>query len=180
MNDVGMTRRMFGKLLIANRGEIAVRVIQACQEMSVRTVAVYSEADAGALHVRLADEAVPIGPAPAAQSYLNVEAIVAAALATRAEAVHPGYGFLSENADFSQACVDAGITFIGPSPEAMRVMGSKIEAKRLAASLGVPLLPGYDGAQQGEETLRREAARTGYPLLIKASAGGGGRGMRVV
>ena len=168
------------KVLVANRGEIAVRVMQACAELSIRTVAVYSEADAGALHVRRADEAVCIGPAPAPQSYLNMSAVVAAALATRADAVHPGYGFLSENAEFAQACLDAGLTFIGPSPRAIRVMGSKIEAKRLAASLGVPLLPGYDGAEQDPRILESEAARLGYPLLIKASAGGGGRGMRVV
>ncbi|MGH2586403.1 MAG: acetyl-CoA carboxylase biotin carboxylase subunit [Dehalococcoidia bacterium] len=170
----------FRKVLVANRGEIAVRVMQACAELGIGTVAVYSEADAGALHVRVADEAVCIGPAPAPQSYLNAEAIVAAALATRADAVHPGYGFLSENADFAQACRDAGLVFIGPAPEAIRTMGSKIAAKRLAASLGVPLLPGYDGASQDVQTLEAEAARIGYPVLIKASAGGGGRGMRVV
>jgi 3-methylcrotonyl-CoA carboxylase alpha subunit len=170
----------FRKILVANRGEIAVRVMQACAELGIGTVAVYSEADAGALHVRVADEAVCIGLPPAPQSYLNIEAIVAAALATRADAVHPGYGFLSENADFAQACRDAGLAFIGPSPEAIRTMGSKIAAKRLAASLGVPLLPGYDGAAQDVQTLEAEAARIGYPMLIKASAGGGGRGMRVV
>ena len=171
---------MFSKLLIANRGEIAVRVMQACAELGVRTVAVYSEADARALHVRRADEAVCIGPAPAAQSYLNIAAIIAAALQTGAEAVHPGYGFLSENADFAQACADAGLVFVGPSPAAMRAMGSKIAAKKLAASLGMPLLTGYDGADQDPRVLAAEAARIGYPLLIKASAGGGGRGMRVV
>jgi 3-methylcrotonyl-CoA carboxylase alpha subunit len=171
---------MFSKVLIANRGEIAVRVMQACAELGVRTVAVYSEADARALHVRQADEAVCIGPAPAAQSYLNIAAIIAAALETGAEAVHPGYGFLSENADFAQACADAGLVFVGPSPAAMRAMGSKIAAKQLAASLGVPLLPGYDGANQDARVLAAAAARIGYPLLIKASAGGGGRGMRVV
>ena len=176
-----MNRRgLFDRVLIANRGEIAVRVMQACAELGIRTVAVYSEADARALHMRMADEAVCIGPPPAPQSYLNVEAIVAAALATRADAVHPGYGFLSENADFAQACLDAGLVFIGPSPDAMRAMGSKIAAKRLAASLGVPLLPGYDGDEQDPATLEAEAARIGYPLLIKASAGGGGRGMRVM
>jgi 3-methylcrotonyl-CoA carboxylase alpha subunit len=171
---------VFRKVLVANRGEIAVRVMQACAELGIRTVAVYSEADATALHVRRADEAVCIGPAPAPRSYLDVDAIIAAALATRADAIHPGYGFLSENADLAQACLDAGLTFIGPSPPAIRAMGSKIEAKRLAASLGVPLLPGYDGADQDAQTLRAEAARLGYPILIKASAGGGGRGMRVV
>lgn len=171
---------MFRKVLIANRGEIAVRVIQACAELGVRTVAVYSEADEDALHVRLADEAVVIGAATAAASYLNGDAIIAAARGTGAEAVHPGYGFLSESADFAQACQDAGLVFIGPTPAAMRAMGSKIEAKRLAASLGVPLLTGYDGASQDPRVLTQEADRAGYPLLIKASAGGGGRGMRVV
>jgi 3-methylcrotonyl-CoA carboxylase alpha subunit len=175
-----VTGRPFRTVLVANRGEIAVRVIQACAELGLRTVAVYSEADAGALHVAMADAAVCIGPPPAVESYLNGGAIIAAALATRAGAVHPGYGFLSENADFAQACIDAGLIFIGPSPEAMRRMGSKIEAKRLAASLGIPVLAGYDGASQEVQTLRSEAARAGYPVLIKASAGGGGRGMRVV
>jgi 3-methylcrotonyl-CoA carboxylase alpha subunit len=171
---------MFGKLLIANRGEIAVRVIKACRELGIATAAVYSEADARAPHVHQADEAVCVGPAAATESYLNIPALVAAARATGAEAVHPGYGFLSENPAFAEACIAAGLVWVGPPPAAMRAMASKIEAKRLAASLGVPLLPGYQGGVQDDRALAREAARTGYPLLIKASAGGGGRGMRVV
>ena len=171
---------MFRKLLIANRGEIAVRVIKACCEVGIATVAVYSEADARALHVLSADEAVCIGPPPATASYLNIPAIIAAARATGAEAVHPGYGFLSENPEFAAACLAAGLVWVGPPPAAMRAMASKIEAKRLAAELGVPLLPGYEGDDQDDGILALEAARIGYPLLIKASAGGGGRGMRVV
>src|SRR5215208_1504314 len=154
--------------------------MRACREAGIETVAVYSDADRHALHVRVADLAVRIGTASASDSYLMIPRLIAAALETGAEAVHPGYGFLSENAGFAQACVDAGLVFIGPSPEAIRTMGSKIAAKRLAASLGVPLLPGYDGAEQDPRTLEAEAARVGYPLLVKASAGGGGRGMRVV
>jgi 3-methylcrotonyl-CoA carboxylase alpha subunit len=171
---------MFHSVLVANRGEIAVRVMQACAELGCRTVAVYSDADAGALHVRRAGRAVRIGPAAATQSYLNVEAIVAAALQTGAEAVHPGYGFLSENPAFARACLDAGLTWIGPSPEAMEAMASKIAAKRLAVSLGIPVVTGYDGADQDPDRLSAEAERIGVPLLIKASAGGGGRGMRLV
>ena len=171
---------MFAKLLIANRGEIAVRVIRACHAMGIAAVAVYSEADRRALHVRMADEALPIGPAPAPESYLRIEAIIEAALRAGAQAIHPGYGFLAERAAFSRACRDAGLAFIGPPPEAIEALGDKIAARRLALATGVPVAPGYHGADQSDETLLREATRIGYPLLIKASAGGGGRGMRIV
>jgi 3-methylcrotonyl-CoA carboxylase alpha subunit len=170
----------FDKILIANRGEIAIRLIHACRELGIAAVAVYSEADRGALHVRLADEAYPIGPAPAAQSYLSVERIIAAAQRSGVQAIHPGYGFLSERAHFARACAAAGLVFIGPPPEAIELMGSKIAAKRLAEQCGVPIVPGYMGDDQRPARLRVEAARIGFPLLIKASAGGGGKGMRVV
>jgi 3-methylcrotonyl-CoA carboxylase alpha subunit len=175
-----MSGRMFSKILIANRGEIACRIARTARKLGVRTVAVHSEADAGARHVRLADEAVAIGPAPARESYLNARAIVAAAQLTGCEAVHPGYGFLSENAGFAEACARAGLVFVGPPVAAIRAMGSKSEAKRLMEEAGVPTVPGYHGAAQDEATLAAEAARIGYPVLIKASAGGGGKGMRAV
>ena len=171
---------MFKKILIANRGEIAVRIMATCREMNIETVAVYSEADRNARHVRMADEAYLIGPAPAVQSYLNIDALLDAARKSGAEAIHPGYGFLSENAAFVEACDNAGIVFIGPPAHAMRLMGSKIEAKRIAQSVDAPTVPGYAGASQDVETLMREAERIGFPLLIKASAGGGGKGMREV
>jgi 3-methylcrotonyl-CoA carboxylase alpha subunit len=171
---------MFKSVLIANRGEIAVRIMAACQEMEIRTIAVYSEADAGALHVRLADQAYLIGPAPAQESYLNSTAILEAARRSGAEAIHPGYGFLAENAEFAASCADAGIVFIGPPAEAIRLMGSKTAAKRAVQEAGVPVVPGYDGVQRDLRTMQREAARIGYPVMIKASAGGGGKGMRVV
>lgn len=171
---------MFKKILIANRGEIAVRIMATCREMGIEIIAVYSEADRHALHVRVADEAYLIGPAPAAQSYLRIDTILATARLSGAEAIHPGYGFLSENADFAAACEQAGIVFIGPSAQAMRVMGSKISAKQLAQSVGAPTVPGYAGESQDENTLFTEAQRIGFPLLIKASAGGGGKGMREV
>jgi 3-methylcrotonyl-CoA carboxylase alpha subunit len=171
---------MFKKILIANRGEIACRVIKTARSMGILTVAVYSEADANARHVRLADEAVLIGPAPARQSYLLAEKILEAARQTGAEAVHPGYGFLSENADFADACEKAGIAFIGPPASAIRAMGSKSAAKALMEKAGVPLTPGYHGDRQEPEFLAEQAARIGYPVLIKASAGGGGKGMRRV
>ncbi|MBE3561814.1 MAG: acetyl/propionyl/methylcrotonyl-CoA carboxylase subunit alpha [Ktedonobacteraceae bacterium] len=171
---------MFTKILIANRGEIAVRIMATCREMGIRTVAVYSEADSSARHVREADEACCIGPAPAAQSYLNGERIIEAARQCGAEAIHPGYGFLAENADFAEASERAGLVFIGPPAPAMRLMGSKIAARRLAQAVGVPTVPGYDGAEQDDTAMLREAERIGFPLLIKASAGGGGKGMRTV
>ncbi len=170
----------FNTILIANRGEIAVRIIRACHEMGIAAVAVYSEADAGALHVRQADAAFPIGPAAAAHSYLSAERILAAARQSGAEAIHPGYGFLSERAHFARACAAAEVVFIGPPPQAIELMGSKIAAKRLAEQAGVPTAPGYMGDDQAIERLRAEAYRVGFPLLIKASAGGGGKGMRVV
>ncbi|MBI4696914.1 MAG: 3-methylcrotonyl-CoA carboxylase, partial [Gammaproteobacteria bacterium] len=171
---------MFDKILIANRGEIACRIIRTARRLGIRTVAVYSDADARAEHVRLADEAVRIGESPAAASYLDAARLVAAARGAGAEAVHPGYGFLSENAEFAAACAAAGITFIGPGVDAIRIMGSKSAAKALMAKYDVPLVPGYYGEDQTPAVLAAEAERIGYPVLIKASAGGGGRGMRVV
>ncbi|MFP6801287.1 MAG: biotin carboxylase N-terminal domain-containing protein, partial [Pseudomonas sp.] len=170
----------FNKILIANRGEIACRVMRTAQDLGYRTVAVYSEADADARHVQQADEAVCIGPAQVNQSYLVIDNIIKAAQQTGADAIHPGYGFLSENADFARACEAAGIVFIGPTVEAIHLMGSKRLSKIAMLEAGVPCIPGYEGAAQDEETLIREAGRIGYPLMIKASAGGGGRGMRLV
>ncbi|HEY0580904.1 MAG TPA: biotin carboxylase N-terminal domain-containing protein, partial [Chloroflexota bacterium] len=171
---------MIDSVLIANRGEIAVRIIGTCRRLGMRTIAVYSDADARALHVAEADSAVRLGPAPAAESYLNQQAILDAARASGARAIHPGYGFLSENAAFAQAVIDQGLIWIGPTPAAMRAVGDKARAKALAEQHGVPVLPGYHGDDQSLQRLRAEADRIGYPLLIKASAGGGGRGMRVV
>ena len=171
---------MFRKILIANRGEIACRVIRTARRMGIATVAVYSDADAGALHVAMADEAYRIGPAAPRESYLNVAAILDAARQSGAEALHPGYGFLSENADFADACAGAGVVFIGPPPSAIRAMGGKSQSKALMEQAGVPLVPGYHGTAQDDATLIAAAARIGYPVLIKASAGGGGKGMRVV
>jgi 3-methylcrotonyl-CoA carboxylase alpha subunit len=171
---------VFGKVLIANRGEIACRVIRTARQLGISTMAVYSDADRGALHAELADEAWPIGPPPAHDSYLNIAAILEAARKSGAEAVHPGYGFLSENAEFAEACEAAGIVFIGPPASAIRAMGSKAEAKALMQRHGVPLVPGYHGEDQDPRRLAEEAQRIGFPVLIKASAGGGGRGMRVV
>jgi 3-methylcrotonyl-CoA carboxylase alpha subunit len=171
---------MFQKILIANRGEIACRVAATARRMGIRTVAVYSEADARARHVLACDEALCIGPPPARESYLVVERILTAARASGAEAIHPGYGFLSENEDFAQACADAGIVFVGPPPAAIKAMGLKAESKQLMERAGVPLVPGYHGADQDPALLAREAERIGYPVLIKASAGGGGKGMRAV
>ena len=170
---------MFKKVLIANRGEIACRVIWACRELGIKTVAVHSEADRDALHVKYADEAVCIGPPPSAQSYLNIPQIIAAAEITNVDAIHPGYGFLSENPHFAEVCRECNITFIGPSPEVIRMMGDKAEAKRTMKTAGVPVTPGSEGLIEDEETAIEEAARIGYPVLIKATAGGGGRGMRV-
>ena len=171
---------MFKKILIANRGEIAVRIMATCRAMGIATVAVYSDADRSALHTQTAGEAYAIGPAPAAQSYLNIAAILEVARKSGAEAIHPGYGFLSENAAFVEACEQAGIVFIGPPAPAMRLMGSKIAAKRLAQSVGAPTIPGYNGDSQDDAMLLQEARRIGFPVLIKASAGGGGKGMREV
>jgi 3-methylcrotonyl-CoA carboxylase alpha subunit len=171
---------MFSKILIANRGEIACRIMRTARRLAIRTVAVYSDADAGALHVAMADEAYRIGPAPARESYLSIERVIAAARQSGAEAIHPGYGFLSENAEFADACAEAGIVFIGPPAAAIRAMGSKSAAKALMAKAGVPLVPGYHGVEQGEKLLASEAKKIGYPVLIKASAGGGGKGMRIV
>src|SRR5215213_2347001 len=168
------------KILIANRGEIAVRVIRACRDMGIATAAVYSECDRAALHVRLADEAWPVGPSSPRESYLRIDAIIDAAKKSGAEALHPGYGFLAENEDFAAACRQAGVVFIGPSPEAIAAMGDKAAAKRLMEKAGVPLVPGYHGENQDAALLEKEAARIGYPVLIKPSAGGGGKGMRIV
>jgi len=168
------------KLLIANRGEIACRVIRTARLLGIRCVAVYSDADAEALHVTMADEAVRIGPAPSGESYLNQERILAAAKQTGADAVHPGYGFLSENAGFARRCTDAGLVFVGPPPGAIDAMGNKSRAKAIMADAGVPMLPGYYGEDQADETLSAAAAAAGYPILIKAAMGGGGKGMRVV
>ncbi len=171
---------MFSKILIANRGEIACRVIRTARRMGIATVAVYSEADAQALHVAMAEEARLIGPAPPRDSYLSIAAVIAAARESGAEAIHPGYGFLSENADFADSCTAAGLVFIGPPAQAIRAMGSKAAAKALMEAHGVPVVPGYHGAEQDAGRLRAEAGRIGFPVIIKASAGGGGRGMRIV
>ncbi|MER8571534.1 acetyl-CoA carboxylase biotin carboxylase subunit [Mesorhizobium sp. M1338] len=170
---------MFQKILIANRGEIALRVLRACKELGIQTVVVHSTADADAMHVRLADESVCIGPPPSRDSYLNIHQIVAACEITGADAVHPGYGFLSENAKFADILAAHNITFIGPTGDHIRIMGDKIEAKRTAKRLGIPVVPGSDGAVTDQKEARRIAAEIGYPVIIKASAGGGGRGMKV-
>jgi len=170
---------MFEKILIANRGEIALRVVRACREMGIRSVAVHSTADSDAMHVRMADEAICIGPPPSSQSYLNFAAIISACEITGAQAIHPGYGFLSENAAFVQALEDHGITFIGPSAEHIRIMGDKITAKETAKALGIPVVPGSEGGVATYQDARRVAGEIGYPVIIKATAGGGGRGMKV-
>jgi acetyl-CoA carboxylase biotin carboxylase subunit len=170
----------FGKVLIANRGEIAVRVIRACRELGIKTVAVFSEADRESLHVLLADEAVPIGPPPATESYLVINKLIAAARATGAEAVHPGYGFLAENAKFAQACLDAKLTFIGPPPAAIQAMGDKMAARRVAIKMGVPVVPGTEQPVSDDAEAVRVAERVGYPVMLKAAMGGGGKGMRLV
>ena len=172
--------RPIGSVLIANRGEIALRVMRTCARLGIRTIAVYSDADADAPHVKAADEAIRIGPPPARASYLDIDAILAAAKQAGADAIHPGYGFLSENANFVKRCEAAGLIFVGPSAKAVEQMGSKIESKRIAEAAGVPTVPGYHGNDQSEATLAREAGKIGFPVLIKASAGGGGRGMRRV
>ncbi|HHX88177.1 MAG TPA: ATP-grasp domain-containing protein, partial [Paracoccus sp.] len=170
---------MFKKILIANRGEIALRVIRACREMGISSVAVHSTADSDAMHVRMADEAICIGPAPSFESYLSVPAIISACEISGAEAIHPGYGFLSENASFVQIVEDHDLTFIGPSAAHIRMMGDKITAKDTARELGIPVVPGSDGGVPDFDTAKTVAADMGYPVIIKATAGGGGRGMKV-
>ena len=171
---------MFKKILIANRGEIAVRIIRACRELGVRCVAVYSTADRRSLHAQIADEAVCIGPPVTKDSYLNMDAVIQAALNTGAEAIHPGFGFLSENAEFARKCAENGLVFIGPSPEAIEMLGNKAAAKETMAEAGVPVIPGSKGAVHSLEEAREIAEKAGYPILVKASAGGGGRGIRRV
>jgi acetyl-CoA carboxylase biotin carboxylase subunit len=171
---------MFYKILIANRGEIALRIIRACKELGIGTVAVHSDVDSEALHVKLADESICIGPAKSADSYLNMKAIISAAEVTDADAIHPGYGFLSENAEFAEICANCGITFIGPTPENMRLMGDKIRARQTVTEAGVPILPGTKEGVNSAEEAKKIAAEIGYPIIIKATAGGGGRGMKVV
>ena len=172
---------MFGKILIANRGEIALRIQRACREMGIRTVVVHSEADTDAKYVKLADESVCIGPAPSKDSYLNVPAIISAAEVTDAEAIHPGYGFLSENADFAERAEKSGFVFIGPRPESIRTMGDKVTAKRTMIEAGVPTVPGSEGELPDDpREIVRLARMVGYPVIVKAAGGGGGRGMRAV
>src|SRR6187402_552975 len=171
---------MFEKILIANRGEIACRVIRACREMNIPTVAVYSDADREALHVRMADEAFHIGPAPSSESYLRGDKVIAVAKKAGADAIHPGYGFLSENANFVREVTSAGMTFIGPLPEAMEAMGGKISARRIAIEAGVPVVPGTTEPLASLEDAERTGSEIGYPIMLKASAGGGGKGMRLV
>ena len=171
---------MFQKILIANRGEIAVRVICACKDLGIKTVAVYSEADRNSLHVRFADEAICIGPAKSARSYLDIPSVISAAEITNCDAIHPGYGFLSENADFAEVCETSEIKFIGPKPSVTRAMGLKQHARAAMKDCGVPILPGSEGILQSAEEALETAQKIGYPVMLKASAGGGGRGMRMV
>jgi acetyl-CoA carboxylase biotin carboxylase subunit len=171
---------MFKKILIANRGEIATRIIWACKELGIRTVAVHSDIDRDSLHVRFADEAVCIGPAPSSKSYLNIPALISAAEITNVDAIHPGYGFLAENANFAKVCGACNITFIGPGPDILSLMGDKARARQTMKAIGVPITPGYEGLVENEEEAVRIAEGIGYPVIVKASAGGGGRGMRVV
>lgn len=170
---------MFSKVLIANRGEVAIRVIRACRELGIKTVAVYSEADKNSLHLEFADEAVCVGKAPSSESYLNISGIISAAEITDSDAIHPGYGFLAENASFAEICESCGIKFIGPSPESIRTMGDKIKAKQAMQKAGLPLIPGSKGAVKSKEEALSLAKKIGYPLIVKAKAGGGGKGMRI-
>ena len=170
---------MFSKILIANRGEIALRIIRACREMGIQTVAVYSQADRNSLHVRFADEAVCVGPPPSTESYLNIPAIISAAEITDVEAIHPGYGFLAENAHFAEICESCNIKFIGPSPQTIRAMGDKSIAKDTMKKTGVPLTPGSKGIIKTKDEAKLVVKKIKYPVIIKASAGGGGKGMRV-
>src|SRR5215831_7907745 len=171
---------MFKKILIANRGEIALRILAACKELGIRTVAIYSEADRNSLHVRFADEAVCIGPSRSSESYLNIPQVISAAEIANVDAIHPGYGFLSENANFAEVCQASHITFIGPTPEVIRMMGEKDRARAEAAAGGLPIIPGSPGVVPDEDAAKSIAAEIGYPVMIKAAEGGGGRGMRVV
>src|SRR5260221_1262702 len=180
MRNGAVKASVFRKILIANRGEIALRIMHTARRLGYGVVAVYSDADAGALHVREADEAVRIGEALPAQSYLRLDAIIAAAKASGADAVHPGYGFLAENEAFAQACRDSGLVFIGPSPDALQAIGNKAGAKAIMQAAGVPCVPGYQGADQSDAVMFAEAKKIGFPVMIKAIAGGGGRGMRLV
>jgi acetyl-CoA carboxylase biotin carboxylase subunit len=171
---------MFSRILIANRGEIALRIIRACHELNIEAVVVYSEADRDASYLQLADDAICIGPPDCAKSYLNIPRIISAAEISDVEAIHPGYGFLAENINFAQICRDCGITFIGPPVEAMRLLGDKIQARKLASKAGVPIVPGSEGAIEKESSALKLANKMGYPIILKATSGGGGRGMRVV
>ncbi|HZC44919.1 MAG TPA: biotin carboxylase N-terminal domain-containing protein, partial [Candidatus Acidoferrum sp.] len=171
---------MFKRILIANRGEIAVRIIRACRELGIESVAVYSHADRAALHVREADHAYPVGPAPAAESYLNTAKILEAAQRTKADAVHPGYGFFSERAAFARAVQNAGLTWIGPPPEAIEQMGDKVAARKLMSAAGVPVVPGSPGTLETEAEVAAIAKKIGFPIMVKAAAGGGGKGLRFV
>src|SRR5947199_6649613 len=171
---------MFKKILVANRGEIALRVIYACKELGIKTVAIFSEADRNSLHVRFADEAVCVGPAKSSESYLKIPSVISAAEITNVDAIHPGYGFLAENAYFAEVCEACNITFIGPRPDSLKLMGDKAQARAAMKAAGMPITPGYDGIIEEEAEAARIAAKIGYPVIIKASAGGGGRGMRIV
>ena len=171
---------MFRKILIANRGEIAVRIIRACKEMGIKTVAVFSTADRDSLHVRYADQSICIGPPPSSKSYLNISSIISAAEITDSEAIHPGYGFLSENSNFAEICENCGIKFIGPTSANMSLLGNKRNARKLVKSLGIPVLPGSDDIGDDEEDIKKAAEKIGYPLILKASMGGGGRGIKMV
>ena len=175
-----MASGLFNKILIANRGEIALRVICACKDLGIPTVAVYSEADRNSLPVRFADQAICIGPAKSARSYLDIRSIISAAEITNVDAIHPGYGFLSENAGFAEVCRDSGIKFIGPKPEVIAAMGLKERARAIMKDYGVPILPGSEGILGSVEEALETAGKIGYPVILKASAGGGGRGMRIV